>query len=389
MTTARQRRTGSVPRWRPAGRLRGWPLPGRRQPLPPPELAERVSHALGLVGHLERREPVLPVSGVVREFLARGRAVVAADLEEGASALVPPSLTGTLHEGAKDVRVVRAPVAADVLALAKFDLRGQVKLRAHYVDPALTIAVAPRPSGRGARDGVRNAVRAHQVVSAHAPGLAPPLLAHGRLGRRVRYLVEAWVEGDPVLTGEGLGQAAGQILHGLGRVHRGHGVGSASLSDRWGADFHQRWDAVRASGLLPDAVGARVADLITADRELRISWTHGDLVASNVLRTPDGEVLLVDWEHAHEGVIMQDAAKLHLFSAAGEHTLDRVLDTWRHDAGPWAYTVEEEMVLAHARLLSRYPARRADLEGHPRARVYEKQVRRQVTLLGQVLDRVG
>lgn len=386
MAAARQGRPARGPRGRLADLLRPWR--GREQVAPRPDLGERVGDALDLVADLERLEPVLPTRGASRQFLVRDRAVVAADLGETASALIPPSLRGKLRPGAQQVREVCAPVAADALALAKFDLRGEPKLRAHYVEHRLTLAVAPRPTVRGARDGVLNAVRAHDVVSAHAPDLIPPLLAHGRVGRRVRYLVEEWVPGDPVRTGVGLAGAAAQILDGLARVHRGHGVRSASLSQRWGKGFAERWEATRTSGILPDEVGTRVADLVAADRELRISWTHGDLVASNVLRSPGGEVVLVDWEHSHEGVIMQDAAKLHLFSADSGRILDLLLETWAHDARPGAYTVGEELLLAHARLLIRYPNRRADLEGHPRAKVYEKQVRRQVMLLGEVLDRL-
>lgn len=348
---------------------------------------ERVALALQLVARIERREKVLPSTGVPREFLRKGRTVVAAGLAEGASELVPPSVRDGLRPEAPGVDRLSAPVGVDVLALAKFDLGSQLKLRAHYVPSRLTLAVGPVPRGRDAPDGILNAVRAHEVVTTHAPGLCPALVTHGTLGRQVRYLVEEWLDGAPVLTSEGLAGAVPDIVTGLAAVHRGHGLELEPATRRWGEGLVGRWASVRATGLLPGTVGDRVAGLIAQDRAVRVSWTHGDLVASNVLRTAEGQVVLVDWEHSGPGGIALDAAKLHLFSARPEETLDLVLDGWGRDAGPTAYSMEEELVLAHGLLLSRYPARRADLEGHPRAAVYERQVRRQVERLQQVLDR--
>lgn len=341
--------------------------------------------ALGLVRRVERRQPVLPRAARPRPFVTVGRTVLAADLEVGSSELVPPSLRDQLRTGSTETRQLSARVAADVVTLAKFDLGEELKLRAHYVEPRLTLALAP--SSSGGRDVVMNAVRAHEVVSRSAPGLCPSLLAHGRVGRRVSYLVEEWVDGTPLLTSSALADAAAEILDGLARVHRGHGVTSTRPRERWGARFPERWDVLRSSGVVPDELGERVAALIADDRALRVSWTHGDLVASNVLRTPDGRVVLLDWEHSRADVLMRDAAKLHLFSASPGTTLDQVLDVLGHHAGPGAYSAAEELALAHAHLLSGYPSRRAALEGHPRANVYERQVRRQVERLDGVLDR--
>ncbi|WP_134772643.1 phosphotransferase [Ornithinimicrobium flavum] len=352
-------------------------------------MPERVDLALRLLARLERREQVLPAARSPREFLRQGRTVVAADLEVGGSELVPPSVRDTLRAGAEGVDLLSAPVAADVLALAKFDLGDQLKLRAHYVGGGLTMAVAPMPRGRNATDGIGNAVRAHEVVSAGAPGLRPRLVAHGRHGRSLRYLVEEWVDAAPVLTSGGLADAVAEVVAGLAAVHRVHGLELVPAGRSWGSGLAGRWEAVRAAGLVPAATGRQVAALVARDPQVRVSWTHGDLVASNVLRTPDGQVVLVDWEHSGVGVVGQDAAKLHLFSARPEETLDAVLDGWGHGVGAPACTAAEELALAHAYLLGRYPARRAALEGHPRARVYERQVRRQVERLEQVLARCG
>jgi hypothetical protein len=109
-------------------------------------------------------------------------------------------------------------------------------------------------------------------------------------------------------------------------------------------------------------------------------------VASNVLVGPDGLTLL-DWEHSQEAPVMHDAAKLHLFCGDPATVLDQVAEVLGTPRRDGCFSGAEELVLVHAQLVGRYPERRARLRGHPRAEVYERQVRRQVERLEQVLDR--
>lgn len=353
----------------------------------PAAAAARTRQALSLVRRVERREDALPSAPTPRSFLVHGRAMVAEGGAGAGSELVPHSLRDALRDGGTDLARVRARVAADVLALAKFDLGAEAKLRAHYVERGLTLAA--QPAARGSSDGIGNAVAAHQVVARHAPGLGPRLRGHGRIGR-VPYLVEEWVEGTPALTSVGLAELAPQVVEGLARIHEGHGLVHVPLSAAWPAALGERWADTVATGLVPGPVGARVARLVAADREVRVSWTHGDLVASNVLRTPDGSVVLIDWEHARERPVMLDAAKLHLFSATPDRTLEELLDRLGRPGAPaGAYPVAEDLALAHVQLLSGYARRLAQLDGHARQEVYARQARRQVERLEQVLDRAG
>ncbi len=39
-------------------------------------------------------------------------------------------------------------------------------------------------------------------------------------------------------------------------------------------------------------------------------WTHGDLVFSNIIATPTGSIVPVDWEHAARRPLASDLAKL-------------------------------------------------------------------------------
>lgn len=110
------------------------------------------------------------------------------------------------------------------------------------------------------------------------------------------------------------------------------------------------------------------------------------MVASNVLRGADGRVVLIDWEHSRPAPVMVDGAKLHLFSATPDRTLEQVLTGLASGpAAQGASSPAHDLALAHASFISRYPRRRAQLEGHHRLEVYERQVRRQAARLAQVL----
>lgn len=350
----------------------------------PPQ--DRLAAALALVAEAEALEPALPAAPAPMDFWGKDRVARRPQMDPALTDLLPVRQRKDWSEDAPGVRTLQAPVAADLVVMAKFDINDEVKLRAGYGQERRTLAVQP-PGKAG--DGIARAVQAHEVVSRHAPGLVPPLLGHGRLAGGLPYLVETWLEGEPLLTGARLAEAAPEILTGLAAVHRGHGITLVRLSQVW-AQLRTRWTETMASGLVPEDLGRWVEQLVARDGTLRRSWVHGDLVASNAMRTDHG-VVLIDWEYAQEAPIMNDGAKLHLFSAEPDRTLEQLLEAFADPAagygggaGAEAYRPVEELALAHASMISRYPQRRAALEGHPRAKVYDKQVRRQVDRLAQV-----
>ena len=169
----------------------------------------------------------------------------------------------------------------------------------------------------------------------------------------------------------------------MDQVHRGYGIHTARPSALW-RRFAEQWQVVRDADLVPSEVGHRIAELIADDRRLRVSWSHGDLVASNIMATDHG-VTIIDWEHATERPIMHDAAKLHQFTADKEPLLDLLMAEWGRKGGPGGYRPEEELALLHARFLCRAPSRMAELAGHRHSGLYARQVARQVDLLTQTL----
>lgn len=348
--------------------------------------ADRIAAALDIVRRIEEVEPTLPATAQARTFLNVDRVVQRQDLTPVLDQMVPAPLQGPWEPDGVGVRRLSAPMAADVVVLAKFDLGEQAKLRAGYGQSRRSLAVQPvRPNGTC---GITNSVRAHEIVSRYAPHLIPTMLGHGEIDDGLRYLVEEWVDGQPLVTSQRLAEHAPQLLEGLSLVHEGYGVTSHSVTKAWGSSFDAQWQAVRDAEIVPGHVGEAVADLIRADRWVRVSWTHGDLVASNVMSTPGGSKI-IDWEYAGERPLMTDAAKVHLFAADKEPLLDLLLAEWGQRLAHNGYSAAEELALVHAKSLTRAPARMAGLAGHTRSGVFASQVARQAGLLADVLARTG
>jgi Ser/Thr protein kinase RdoA (MazF antagonist) len=220
-------------------------------------------------------------------------------------------------------------------------------------------------------------------VSRHAPGLAPTLRASGEL-EGYRYLVEDWVRGRPLGSGRRLAEELMALLQPLARLHAGYGVQLRSASDLW-PQFGPEWEVVRDVGLVGPEVAEALRDLLAQDRRLRVSWTHGDPAASNVLATAEG-LTVIDWEHARERPVMFDGARLHLFAADPPRTVQSLVDAWGAAQGLDCYGPLEELALLHARFVCHAPSRIARMAGHPRSEVYARQVERQVERLAGVLD---
>ncbi|WP_289019064.1 glycosyltransferase family A protein [uncultured Ornithinimicrobium sp.] len=351
----------------------------------PQDLHDRLVGALELVAEIEEADAALPRRTTGRELLVRDRVARVGRLDPRVEPMVPPPLRGAWSEEDPAVRSVTAPVAADVVVLGKLDLADRVKLRAAYPEAGLVLAA--QPAGPKGECGITRSVRAHEVVARHAPGLAPRMVSHGRTGSGVRYLVEELVEGRPLGSARALDARAAELLTALAGLHAGHGTRRTTVRQRWGDGMSRRWAATVGTGIVPDGVAGRVAELLGRDADtLRVSWSHGDLVPSNVFAGPDGLTLL-DWEHSQEAPVMHDAAKLHLFCGDPAALLDVVAEVLGVPRQDGRLSGAEELVLAHAQLVGRYPERRDRMRGHPRAEVYERQVRRQVDRLAQVVDR--
>lgn len=309
----------------------------------------RAMSALALV---EGRSPALPASLQWRRFTATD----AAAWGEPPHPLLP---RGVLPADVEDPVTVTAPVSADAVLLGKFDRGRQVRLRAFYAEPGLSLRLQAGSRHPGRPHGVSRSVRAAQVVGEHRPELMPTMVDHGTLFRgRTAYLVEETVHGRSPRSPEEVFRAMAVVARELAAVQRAVGVSPRRLSKVVPEAFRERWRQAVADGHVPPKMAARVDRIIDRDELLEVSFTHGDLVSSNVLWVED-RVVLIDWEYADVRPIAFDLAKIHVNAgpagpavAVLEDALDGLVGR-----GEGHYSLVEQLLLAHVVVLSRLEAR--------------------------------
>lgn len=345
--------------------------------------AARVDEALAVLHTLESTVAQVPARTEPVDFLALRRAVRRPVLAPSLAHILPPRLRGDWDEQ-EGVRELELPLAADAVVLAKYDVAPRVTLRAGYA--AAGLAVAVHPTRRDGTSGATRATRSAEVVARYAPDLAPVLHASGELPDGYLYLVEGWVDGEPLASDRRLAEELPPLLASLARVHQGYGVQQRAAGEVW-PRFREQWAAVRDAGLVGADLDDAVVRLLDRNGSVRVSWTHGDLAPSNILATADG-LVLIDWEHGSERPIMFDGARLQLFASRPARTLELLEAVWGRGPAATAYSTAEELALQHARFLCDAPARLERMAGHRRESTYARQLRRQTDLLAQLVTTV-
>lgn len=284
-------------------------------------------------------------------------------------------------------RALWAAVGADAVLLGKFDRPRHTRLRGFYVDDGLTVRIQPTNPTNPARDGITRCVRAAETVSAHRPHLIPAMRDHGTAGRgRHGFLVENTVDGRTPRGTTQVAAAMAQVAAELFAVQQAVGIGSCRLSEVTHPQFLQRWQSVAAHGHIAARIGEQIEALITRDALLEVSFTHGDLVSSNVVQTAAGPVL-IDWEYAGDQPIAFDLAKMHVNAGDAGPAVEALDAAWQQRIGHAHdhYSVIEQLALAHAVVLSRHEARaeRAELAG--RSEPLTRQTRRRARAIEELL----
>jgi len=279
-----------------------------------------------------------------------------------------------------------APVRADLVVIAKFDVDESVKLRGFYADAGRTVRVqVGREDGR---HGVSRTLEAYRQVSQHVPDLMPRIDDHGDAPfSEGVYLVEELVTGSHPVSRDEIQALAEPLAASLLRLHRGIGVSSRALSTVVNRRMPERWRTFAREASVDGMVDAAVRRLIARDELVEISLVHGDLVASNIM-IDDGRIVLVDWEYAGEHPIAFDLAKVHLNSrdpdvaqAALERGLQRSVG---HRAGHYSFA--EQLALAHVQMLSWHRARAARAARAGRSAVLEVHAQQRLQAIARLLE---
>lgn len=344
----------------------------------------RWRRAFAALAVVERSSPALPSSVRWRRLEAAGAVAYR----------VPPNPdlpAGTVPAAPEEALPVDAPVAADAVVIGKFDRGRQVRMRAFYAEEGLCARVQGGSRHPGREHGVSRSVRAAQIVAEHRPGLAPTMVDHGTvLAGRTAYLVEEVVEGRVPQRPEEVATAMAGVARELGAVQRAVGVSTDRLSAVVNPAFHDRWRDVVADGHVPPKLAARVDRLVARDDRLEISFTHGDLVSSNVLRVAD-RVVLIDWEYADIRPIAFDLAKMHVNAGPAGPALELLDDALHREVGHrnGHYSLLEQLVLAHVVVLSRLEVRMQRAREAQRLEPLRRQTHKRVRAVRELLALQG
>mgnify|MGYP001329846358 FL=1 len=238
---------------------------------------------------------------------------------------------------------------ADVVAIGKFDVEREVRLRAFYERTGLSL----RYQSGGPKSGIARTLSAHEHVVRHAPGLMPQIFEDGRV-RGGQYLIEESLFGRHPRAGKELQSIAGEVASGLRRLYEGYGIADVRLSKVLGPKFPKRWEKAARDHSISDQLADQIRSLVSRDQLVEVSYGHGDLVGTNIMMLPDRGFVLIDWEYAGELPIAFDVAKIHLHCSQpveAARTLQVALGRPER-GGASHYTFRQQIALAHARYIA-------------------------------------
>lgn len=362
-----------------------------RGPQFPVELAE---HALEVIGQVERALGLPPEDQVLE---LRGRAL----RHPGGLPGLDTDLVADPHVRLPDTRrpeVVRARCASRIVVLGKYARPTQVKARAYLLvdGRAATLKVWRMGAGEtplGARER-----RVRERVARFPQYRAPTVLRHGTVGD-VDYLLEQVVYGMHPLTAPERRAAAEDLVPSLAAAYIAEGrvvsPASAVMSRDFATRLRTALDDPEIDWPCPPAQQAAVAEhllrLVAQDRALVCALGHGDLVATNIIRTPDGSHVLVDWEHGRRMPVAFDLGKLLLTGDALEALRGAAVRSVRRlplrDRRARRYTWDEQVLLGFCERLAAAPERRRRAAQAGRSRQFERELTAQLEVLLRLVER--
>jgi hypothetical protein len=224
----------------------------------------------------------------------------------------------------------------------------------------------------------------------------PPILRHGE-HEGVDYLLEPAVFGRHPSGDVQRLAAVVDLGRSLADAYVAVGIDDRRLSESVHPEFRARLEAAFSDPELvwDPAWGAKAATvtrllrLVERDRSLPGAITHGDLVASNVIRDPDGRHHLVDWEHGRRQPVAFDLVKLLLSSGDwGRAHQTLAPATARFDGrGLRRYRWEQQLALGLAQFVSWSAAGRRKAAAAGRRERFEAEQGQRLSALTALLNR--
>lgn len=253
-----------------------------------------------------------------------------------------------------------------IVRLGKLASPDQIKVRSYLVRDGQVLSLKVWSGAAALVRGKRE-----RDIRARISGLesyrTPPVLAHGE-GGSTAFILEPVIYGShPTSGGPRLAMTA-DLAQALSRGYMATMVGDRRLSKVTHPDLPGRLDHVLGGDGYPWPSDVReraqvrraVGRLIARDRTLPVAITHGDLVASNVIRDDQGRHHLVDWEHGRSGPAAFDLVKLVLGSGDADAAAEAIEPHMRKIGGRgWRrYRASHQLALGVAQTLSWAPEAR-------------------------------
>jgi hypothetical protein len=270
--------------------------------------------------------------------------------------------------------------AADLIVLGRIQV-GALRIRAWYRDPGLSLAVhAGLPLARRSRllAGAKIREQLRSVTSI----VIPRPLDHGR-GLRHAWVLEDFVTGIPI-PGDEWAAAVPLAAEGLTQIWQGLPVRSDAVGRVVDRKLLGQFLDLVDSDLEPGqrvAVREAVERLAAMPGRVLVGLCHGDPVSGNWLRTPDGRLALVDWEHARPRPLGHDAVRLILghpdAPSIADAMVGRLGEAGTHPGlAPW----RDQLALALIRWLAAWRIERAAATRMDRLEDHRLRVRHRLEL---------
>lgn len=316
-----------------------------------------------------------------------------------------PGVDGALLEGLADPLVQRvlakpapgrliAACRSAVVVTGKFCQPDQVKARAYLLDGAAPLTLKVWRTAPGERDLGRQEREIRATVSGIPEYRSPGVFQSGRQDG-VDFLLEGVVYGRHPAPGAERTTAALELVPALVEAYRRRGVTQRRLSRIVHRDFPALLsDVLGASELVWDpAWGSRrqlvrrLDRLIRANRALPCSLGHGDLVASNIIRTAPGRHVLIDWEFARVIPVGFDLGKLLVASGDPEGVFDQIEQALRRfdGRGLLRYRWRDQVALGIAQLVSWDAKRRMRARAAGLTHCYDRELTMRLRWLAALL----